>query len=547
MKKTMIGLILAAVMALSLAACGAKKVSGTIPEPGWERVYESGGMKLAVPTEYDKLVNVTVPDEIGEDGVLFTVAEKASVEAAKKQGVTDTGAGELFAICRVSESELNARRCYDMSGQDAFAKDGNGNYYIYCHPTDVRFTRESYESVGDENSEDWKQWSKLNEWANGKVRIAFVAGNSGLTAVSYGNTDLDMFLARAAYASGERYTLGMSGLVPLSPNGVDAAPFVERLTTDVIFEWANDGELPEGEFVSLRFPDADYRFDFFLAPDGENYVRQIWNSEQNTMLYKARYLDGMTRASDIVKEWYDVVAANDVGNAALGYKPDDLVGTWAEKNAHRGVITIARSAEEGKCDVRIEWSGSAFEKGVWEMTAKPAGEGGILSYQNGRYLIRTYSSDTEYTDAVQYENGTGTFTLNSAFEIMWQDDTGRAGDDCVFVNTTVVTPPDAAVADLVGTWEEPGTFGGKNNTLTVREDGSFALAYAAGGTRVGTVDILAEEHPDGSKSDWYAFRESDGSLWACFAVPQEKPFNDIYSGQDGEMHFVRIKAEAGNK
>lgn len=100
--------------------------------------------------------------------------------------------------------------------------------------------------------------------------------------------------------------------------------------------------------------------------------------------------------------------------------------------------------------------------------------------------------------------------------------------------------------ELVGTWEEPGTFGGKNNTLTVREDGSFTLAYAAGGARFGTVGILAEEHPDGSRSDWYAFYESDGTLWECFAAPQEKPFDDIYSGQDGAMHFVRVNAEAGN-
>lgn len=548
MNKAMFGLALAAAMVLSLAACGTKEAPAALPEQGKEHVYESGGMKLAVPSKYDTLVNVTMAGEVGKDGILFTVAEKASVEAAKKQGAAEDGAGELFEIGRVSESELNARRCYDMSGQEVFARDGDGNYYIYYHPTDVRFTRESYEGVGDESNEDWKQWSKLNEWANNSVRVAFVAANSGLSAVSYGNTDLDMFLARAAYASGESYMIEMPERDSLVPNGVDAAPFVERLTRDASFETANSSDTPKGEYATLRFPNEDYRFDFFLTSDGESYIRQIWNNEQNTMLYKAQYYDGTTRAFDVVKEWYDALAAaNDAGNASLGYKPDDLVGTWAEKVAHRGVITVAKSAEAGKYDVRIDWSGSASEKGIWEMTAEPAGEGGMLVYQNGRYLIRTYTSDTEYTDAVQYENGTGTFTLNSAFEIMWQDETGHAGDNCVFVNTGSAAPADASVADLVGTWEEPGTFGGKNNTLTVREDGAFTLAYAAGGTRVGTVDIVAEEHPDGSRSDWYAFHEADGSLWERFAVPQEKPFDDIYSGQDGAIHFVRIKAETGNK
>ena len=548
MNKAMFGLALAAAMVLSLAACGTKEAPAALPEQGKEHVYESGGMKLAVPLKYDTLVNVTMASEVGKDGILFTVAEKASVEAAKKQGAAEDGAGELFEIGRVSESELNARRCYDMSGQEVFARDGGGNYYIYYHPTDVRFTRESYEGVGDESNEDWKQWSKLNEWANNSVRVAFVAANSGLSAVSYGNTDLDMFLARAAYTSGESYMIEMPERDSLVPNCVDAAPFVERLTRDASFETANSSDTPKGEYATLRFPNEDYRFDFFLTSDGESYIRQIWNNEQNTMLYKAQYYDGTTRAFDVVKEWYDALAAaNDAGNASLGYKPDDLVGTWAEKAAHRGVITVAKSAEAGKYDVRIDWSGSASEKGIWEMTAVPVGEGGMLAYQNGRYLIRTYTSDTEYTDAVQYENGTGSFTLNSAFEIMWQDETGHAGDNCVFVNTGSAAPADASVADLVGTWEEPGTFGGKNNTLTVREDGAFTLAYAAGGTRVGTVDIVAEEHPDGSRSDWYAFHEADGSLWERFAVPQEKPFDDIYSGQDGAIHFVRIKAETGNK
>ncbi len=105
---------------------------------------------------------------------------------------------------------------------------------------------------------------------------------------------------------------------------------------------------------------------------------------------------------------------DDIGNAELGYVPDDLIGTWAEKMAHRGVITISKNSEEGKYDVSIDWSSSACEKCIWEMTAVPVGKGGALAYENGRYLIRTYSSETEYTDEVQYANGAGTFVLNSA-------------------------------------------------------------------------------------------------------------------------------------
>ena len=70
------------------------------------------------------------------------------------------------------------------------------------------------------------------------------------------------------------------------------------------------------------------------------------------------------------------------------------------------------------------------------MTAVPTGTPGQLRYENARCYIRTYSSETDFTDSVEYENGTGTFTLNSAYEIMWDDETAHAGDNCVFVNVS---------------------------------------------------------------------------------------------------------------
>ena len=36
-------------------------------------------------------------------------------------------------------------------------------------------------------------------------------------------------------------------------------------------------------------------------------------------------------------------------------------------------------------------------------------------------------------EALQYENGTGSFTLLSTNELRWQDDTGHAADDALFI------------------------------------------------------------------------------------------------------------------
>ena len=96
--------------------------------------------------------------------------------------------------------------------------------------------------------------------------------------------------------------------------------------------------------------------------------------------------------------------------------------------------------------------------------------------------------------------------------------------------------------DLVGEWSMPGTFGTRNNTMTVRKDGSVIMRYAAGGTRFGKLRIDKEDHPDGSCSYWYSVYDDDNTAWIGFSCG-ELPVNRIASGQDGEMQFVRISLE----
>lgn len=95
--------------------------------------------------------------------------------------------------------------------------------------------------------------------------------------------------------------------------------------------------------------------------------------------------------------------------------------------------------------------------------------------------------------------------------------------------------------DLVGEWVSPGTFGMRNNSMTVRADGTVILRYAAGGSRFGKLKIAAEEHPDGSCGYRYSVCDDDGE-WIAFAC-NEQPVSSLTSGQDGEMQFVRISLE----
>ena len=196
-------LLLALMMALALTACGGaveepQTEPGTPAEPASEGVlYTNGGLTLAVPADYDPLVVVETP-ETSEEGVLFAVTEKASREFGQQQHPgEDWGDGWLFSIGTADEDVLHGMLAYDLSGAVPFAQGEDGTYYIFYHPTDVRFVRESYDI--DPDSDDWKAWTALNEWANGEVRDAVLADNPRLEKEICSNTELDMYLARARY------------------------------------------------------------------------------------------------------------------------------------------------------------------------------------------------------------------------------------------------------------------------------------------------------------------------------------------------------------
>ncbi len=90
----------------------------------------------------------------------------------------------------------------------------------------------------------------------------------------------------------------------------------------------------------------------------------------------------------------------------------------------------------------------------------------------------------------------------------------------------------ADISDIAGTWNEVSIY---PRVLTVQEDGTYIFD-----DHNGKVTIDLEEHPDGSKSVWYTFTTDQGEFWASFAKDEENEVqNDLWSGQDGEMHFMR--------
>ena len=100
-------------------------------------------------------------------------------------------------------------------------------------------------------------------------------------------------------------------------------------------------------------------------------------------------------------------------------------GRWAEEIAGRCVI-IMTYAGEGRSKVDITWSSSAFERAVWSMTADVTGYD-TMTYIDGEYHVETYTDDTNFTISEQKYNGSGSFYINPAGKLEWNDNlTGQS-------------------------------------------------------------------------------------------------------------------------
>ena len=238
--------------------------------------------------------------------MVVSVYETASVEAAEAQGDDYPGAGWLFGINIIPESEMQRLRCGAMDGMIPFAEDDD-MYYIYCHPTDVRFVRETTEQM----KEDQDQWTKLNEWVTEVVRKEILVNNPELDTVTYSNTGLDMYLAKIAFEPGTKYEIRTLQYPDLDASTLKEDDYIDDLTEDVYYETVTDVEEPDGEYIVLAFDEDGERFDFFLNSDAANLIREVRtidDDEEYVTFYEAHFEDADKTASGIMQKWCDAIA-----------------------------------------------------------------------------------------------------------------------------------------------------------------------------------------------------------------------------------------------
>ena len=286
------------------------------------KFYEAEGWRLRVPAGIAKEVQV----ECGTGNKIFSVSETASLRAAQKSGDDYPGAGWLFAIGKVSEGELYEMLCEDMSGRELFAKDGQGGYYIFYHPTDVRYVRQTPEEM----QRDQEAWSRLTVWAYKKVRADFVKDNPGLTALEADNSAVGIQLAQILYR-GAKYTLGRTGEEPIDNKGFHSMSYAEAILYGNSFRMVKKVKLPKN-YYTLYLPETQETLTFFKRR-GECYVRESrpgaedifyqalpWKQKEDPVLQIAEWRLALEAAKDMGKMEISPETSNKGWSAALDPK-----------------------------------------------------------------------------------------------------------------------------------------------------------------------------------------------------------------------------------
>ena len=384
------------------AARALDPVSVQYPPQNWGE-YENGGMRLEIKPKINDLLTVETP---ADSDILFTVSETASLKAGGFEG-----SGWLFAIGVIDANRLHELLCNDMSGVEVFAKDEDGSYYAYYHPTDVRYARETVEQM----RQDSAQWIMLQEWAS-SVPGSFAEKNS-LEYVSFGNSEIDILLARAAWNKNNTASLSTTEYGPLDARTVDASPYVAYLQQGWFTE-SEEKEAPDGQYVVLTLPEEDTRVDFFFAPGG--YARLVRGDSER--LYQASWCDDNVSFAEVMQGWY-YAAAEKAGVRTPGESPDAYCGRWQEKDGS-GIMEITDTLAPGKLRIEGYKSDSGGEY-CWNLVAV-RGEDGSLAYENGGLSVSSY---TEGMYADETREISGRLSLNEAGELIWHDDPTTGKDN----------------------------------------------------------------------------------------------------------------------
>ena len=188
---------------------------------------------------------------------------------------------------------------------------------------------------------------------------------------------------------------------------------------------------PEYPFQSAQINLAEPATHTFVAwpNDGWRFVK--WTKDGADYSTDAQITVELDESADFVavfEEGSDDPNDDNPETAESTKQREGFDGLWVEEIAGRCQIEFTYRGE-GSVNVDISWSGSAFERARWEMTADVYRDD-IMIYEDGHSWIETYTDDDNFTVSEETFAGTGSFYMQDG-KLHWVND--QTGEDTVFI------------------------------------------------------------------------------------------------------------------
>jgi hypothetical protein len=203
----------------------------------------------------------------------------------------------------------------------------------------------------------------------------------------------------------------------VQPGG--AATFVARHDGAYWAEWHFVS--PDGR--DITYNDAKEVFPSLTITGGDQGTLKLGNipAELNGWKVYCKFSNNAgavnTDTAAITVQGQTQTAAAQTNTAAPAFE-----GRWVEPNAGRCQLTFTY-AGEGSVRANVVWSGSAYERACWDMTASAYKD--MMVYDSGHAWTETWSDDSHYTVSNESYNASGSFYFVNGRLVWYNDQTGE--------------------------------------------------------------------------------------------------------------------------
>ena len=253
------------------------------PVSGRTVSYESQGLTLAIPEEYDELL--IVDTEPKQQDALFRVMQRSSwVNGQKGHPGEDWGDGLLFVVYKVGEEGLIRELRAHPTPASLVGRDREGNYYLIGYPSDVRFVGEDPQIITPSDP-GLPEWEALNRWAAGIGDAICTANADTLIPMEKAFCELEHVLAvlleDGAEAPLPEYFRFVSpeGAATEGADVAEKFDFARRILLEGSSRWLpEDTPAPEGRPIRLETPglSVNSRAVFTFWPGSELFREEVF-------------------------------------------------------------------------------------------------------------------------------------------------------------------------------------------------------------------------------------------------------------------------------